>query len=150
MKQSVYITSLHNNTYASSIANLLFFLPEDFSSRRLYILIYLDLIAPFVGASDMSQGSRGYKSKTGPKQTQKENIPKQRKYKYFTSLQLWSLKFKNRFYQKNSSYHREYLTPKYSTSQQVFFTKFLNKFLHKETSQIVKNDCKMIIGKKSC
>jgi hypothetical protein len=40
-------------------------------------------------ATDMSQGcSQGYKPKTGPKQTQKENIPKQRKYKYFTSLKL--------------------------------------------------------------
>jgi hypothetical protein len=38
---------------------------------------------------DMSQGcSQGSKPKTGSKQTQKENIPKQRKYKYFTSLKL--------------------------------------------------------------
>jgi len=34
----------------------------------------------------MSQGcSQGYKPKTGPQMAQKENIPKQRKYKYFTS-----------------------------------------------------------------
>jgi hypothetical protein len=39
---------------------------------------------------DMSQGcSQGYKPKTGPKRTQKEYIPKQRKFKYFTSLKLW-------------------------------------------------------------
>jgi len=37
----------------------------------------------------MSQGcSQGYKPKTGPQWTQKENIHKQRKYKYFTSLKL--------------------------------------------------------------
>ena len=45
----------------------------------------------FVGevtrAKDMTQGcSQGYKPKTGPKWTQKENIPKQRKYIYFTAL----------------------------------------------------------------
>jgi hypothetical protein len=35
---------------------------------------------------DMSQGcSQDSKPKTGPERTQKENIPKQRKYKYFTS-----------------------------------------------------------------
>jgi len=38
---------------------------------------------------DMSQVcSQGYKPKTGPQRTQKENIPKQKKYKYFTSLKL--------------------------------------------------------------
>jgi hypothetical protein len=74
--------------------------------------------------SDMSQGcSRSYKPKTGPKRTQKEYIPKQRKYNYFTSLKLWSQKFKNRFYKKNPSYHKEYLTSKYSTLQLVFFYK---------------------------
>jgi hypothetical protein len=36
---------------------------------------------------------------------------------------LWSPKFKNRFYKKNPSYHKEYITPKYSTSQLVFFYK---------------------------
>ena len=44
--------------------------------------------------------SQGSKPKTGPKWTQKENIPKQRKYKYLTSLKLWS-PFKNHFYPKN-------------------------------------------------
>ena len=35
---------------------------------------------------DMSSGcSQGYKPKTGPQRTQKENIPKQRKFKYFTA-----------------------------------------------------------------
>ena len=42
-----------------------------------------------VSCCDMSQGcSQGYKSKTGPKRTQKGNIPKQRKYKHFTLLKL--------------------------------------------------------------
>ena len=73
---------------------------------------------------DMSQGcSPGSKPKTGPKRTQKENISKLRKYKYFTSHKLWSPKFKNRFYQKKPSYHKEYLTPKYSTWHQLFFYK---------------------------
>jgi hypothetical protein len=45
--------------------------------------------APVTSWIDMSQeGSQGYKPKTGPKWTQKENIPKQRKFKYFTSLKL--------------------------------------------------------------
>jgi hypothetical protein len=81
----------------------------------------------------MSQGCfQDYKPKTGPKQTEKENIPKQRKYKYFTSLKLWSPKFKNRFYQKNPSYQKEYLTPKYSTSQKVFLQNYVTSFFAKQ------------------
>ena len=50
----------------------------------------LKSVIPFItDSSDMSHGcSQGYKPKTGPKQNQKENIPKQRKYKCFTSLKL--------------------------------------------------------------
>ena len=62
------------------------------------------------------------KPKTGPKWSQKENIPKQRKYKYFTSLNLWWPKFKNHFYQKNYSHHKNYITFQYFNSQQVYFT----------------------------
>jgi hypothetical protein len=42
----------------------------------------------FVNQYDFDMSSMGYKPKTGPKWTQKEYIPKQRKYKYFTSLKL--------------------------------------------------------------
>ena len=44
---------------------------------------------------------------TNPKQAlngpKRKKIPKQRKYKYFTSLKLWSPKFKNRFTRKTKT-----------------------------------------------
>jgi len=88
------------------------------------IIVDVILLPISLCLGDMSQCCfQGSKPKTDPQRTQKENIPKQRKYKYFTSLKLWSPKFENHFYQKNPSHHKEYLTSKYSTSQQVFFYK---------------------------
>jgi hypothetical protein len=79
-----------------------------------------------VRASDVSQGcSQGSKPKTGPLMAQKENFPKQKKYKYFTSQKVLSQKNQNRFSQKNTSHHRKYFTSKDFLSQQVFFTKII-------------------------
>ena len=72
--------------------------------------------------TDMSQGcSQGYKPKRGPQMAQNENIPKQRKYKYFTSQKCDHQKLRTFFYQIDTSHHRKYFTPKYFTSQQQVF-----------------------------
>jgi hypothetical protein len=151
MKQSVYITPLSITTLTLRHSK-----PSYFSYLRYFSLqevlhfrLPWHLIPPFMGASDMSQIClQGYKPKTGPKRTQKEYILKQRKNKYFTSIKLWSPKFKELFLQEKLFLSQRAFNTK-TFNHNYIFTELLNKFLYYKTSQIVKHDCTTIIMKNS-
>ena len=133
-----YPLSLHKNTYASSSRT--FFFPTCFFSSRNFCSPW-HLIAPFAGASDMSQScSQSY---TNPKQALK--WPKRKAF-YNRGSTITShhkkcdhQKLRIIFIRKNTSHHKKYLTSKYYTSRHVFFYKnhlmlqiiFFTKKLHK-------------------
>ena len=133
IKQSVYITPLSTATLTLRQSKPSFFsyLRLFSPSRRLYIFVLLDTLSlhSWWRVTWAKVALRAINPIQALKWTQKKYILKQRKYEYFTSHKLWSPKFKNRFYKKKPSHHKEYLAPKYSTSQLVIFTKLLNKFL---------------------
>jgi hypothetical protein len=81
---------------------------------------------------------------------QKENFPKQRKYKYFTSQKVSSQKKQESFFTENTHITERISQENTSLHNKHFYTKSLditNMFLHKNTSQIIKDDCKMTIMK---